>query len=116
MQYLSYITFGLLVATTACAHNLPTVDVSKMATESDCRHVYQQLLNIVVSDQIDPDITLSPSDYQGAQWQLDRLYQADGSKQLFLHYCQSKMTVDQSECAIHATHMEQMTICIRLVK
>lgn len=90
--------------------------MDNLATEPDCKRVYQHVLDLVMAEQIDPNSTLTSKEYKGAEWQLDHTYWQDGVKQHFFSSCQDQMTLQQVECALQVQRVVDITACIRLVK
>jgi hypothetical protein len=104
---------AIIIALTACTNKVPAA--SPTATESDCRRVYQQILNLVMKDQVDPEITLPYKEYLAAEWQLDQQYRTEGIRDRFFSVCEAHMTPRQVECALHAAHAQDINLCTKLL-
>jgi hypothetical protein len=107
-----YILLGCLLALVACAKQAPP-PVIPHASLDDCQRVYQQILNDIMAEKIDPNINMSLYEYTLAEQEIDYEFQKSGSKDKFFLTCQAYMTPAQVECAMRAHRVVEMNICIR---
>lgn len=114
MTYRFSIILGIVLALAACSKRAE-VRTAPLATLDDCHRVYQQILNNVMIDEIDPDLHMSFADFALAESELDQNFQADGTKDKFFLVCQMRMTHQQAECAMHTQHAVDINNCTKFI-
>lgn len=109
---------GCVLMAAACSHKVqaPPSSHTRLATESECQDVYSHIVSIVVDGNVDPEHSLSNDARKGAEWELDQMYQQDGKKDKFIRSCSSSMTLEQANCAMQTSRLEQIQTCIKLFR
>ncbi len=94
----------------------PLVAPIQRASAEDCRHVYDQIITITLTEQLEPEQLFSKEALEAGATQLDEFFTQTGRKQLFFLYCQSKLNISQTSCMTKAKHLEDMDACDQVFK
>lgn len=108
---------GLALVLVACSHQpISKVVDSNLATQVDCKQVYQHILTLTVIDFVDPNFTFSAEEELMAEFAVDQINQDNGMKGRFLRACYGQMTMSQVECALSVNHTTNITACVHLTR
>lgn len=118
---LGLITAALLLSVAACSKPVAPppkaaeAPIQKASVE-DCTHVYERVLSIVISEQLDQDQLFSKEAVQTAGEMLDQVYTQAGKKQHFFQKCTAQLNVQQTHCMTSAKSLEAMDVCAEFYK
>lgn len=110
----------LMLGVVSCAKTTPPPAAKPVeapihnASAEDCSHVYERVLALSLTQNLDPDKTYSQKELQAGVILLDMQYTLSGKKDLFFSYCTSRLNVNQTTCMLSAQSFEDMDVCDKL--
>lgn len=112
--------FVSAILTLGCAKAAPPpkpieAPIHKASVE-DCTHVYERVLSIVLTEELEPEQLFSKEAVQAAGQLLDDQYTKSGKKQLLFSVCTQQFNSDQIKCMVTSNSLEDMDVCAHLFK
>jgi hypothetical protein len=98
-----------------CGKPAATKPNPSLATEQYCGFIYQHIITLTIVDTIDPALSFSDKDREGAEWLLDQQWKESGLKDRFFRSCVGRMTTEQVECALETVHVRDINTCVKLI-
>lgn len=86
------------------------------ASAEECRRVYNNIITINLTEQLEPEQLFSKEALEEGANQLNEFYTQTGRKQLFFAYCTGNFNISQTSCMVKAKSLEDMDICEQLHK
>ncbi len=102
---------------TACTAAKAPTPPPPVASEADCKKVYQHLLAVSIDDAVESGIIMCPANeeaHKSMESELDDIRTTDGTKGRFMMACEHSMTLPQVACSLQATTIDGITACVRL--
>lgn len=108
MKSYALLLLGML---TACQGTRTLSPVIDSASSDTCEQAYNHMLQLVISEEIDPENSFSTQEREAAITLLNKEYTKTGKLGKFMNYCTFKMSETQAQCLLKVHSLTHMKLC-----